>query len=113
MPSYPVTIATETTLQVPVPSSPSVSNRNNNSFKNEFRMEIPITIITSNDQENSIQENDRKEDGIIDYDQQVTIVTERIPSANGNNSNQTLKSILKRSSSRETFSRKNVSFMNA
>jgi hypothetical protein len=113
MPSYPATIATETTLQVPVPSSPSVSNRNNNSFKNEFRMEIPITIITSNDQENSIQQNDRKEDEIIDYDQQVTIVTERIPSANGNNSNQTLKSILKRSSSRETFSRKNVSFMNA
>ena len=30
-----------------------------------------------------------------------------------NNSNQTLKSILKRSSSRETVSRKNVSFMNA
>jgi hypothetical protein len=109
MPSHPATRAAETTLHRP--PSPSASNRNYNSFKNEFRMEIPVTVITSNDQENQILENNEKEDDIIDYDQQVTIVTERIPSANGN-SNQTLKSILKRSSSRETISRKNVSFMN-
>jgi hypothetical protein len=110
MPSHLTTITAETTLQVS--QSPSVSNRNYNNYKNEFRMKIPVTIITSNDQENSIQQNDGKEDGIIDYDQQITIVSERIPSANGN-SNQTLKSILKRSSSRETVCRKNVSFMNA
>jgi len=110
MPSHPATIAIETPLQVS--QSPSASNRNHNNFKNEFRMEIPVTVITSNDQEKSIQQINGKEDGIIDCDQHITIVTERVPSANGN-SNQTLKSILKRSSSRENVSRKNVSFMNA
>ena len=112
MPSHPATLAAETNL--PIPQSPLASNRNSNynSFKNEFRMEIPITVITSNDQENQSQEIVGKEDGIFDYDQQITILTERIPSANGN-SNQTLKSILKRSSSRDTVPRKNVSFMNA
>jgi hypothetical protein len=107
MPPHPATMAAETSLQLP--QSPPASNSNNNSYKNEFRMEIPVTIIPSNDQEN---QHDGKEDGIIEYDQQTTIITERIPSAN-TNSNQTLKSILKRSSSRDSVSRKNVSFMNA
>jgi hypothetical protein len=78
----------------------SSSINNNGNYKNEFHMEIPVTITTNNnDQENQNEQND----GIIHR--------ERISSAN-NNSNQTLKSILKRSSSREV-SRKNVSFMNA
>jgi hypothetical protein len=78
----------------PENSIPSVTNGN---YKNEFHMEIPVAITTNNDQENQIQIN-----------------RERLPSANNNNnSNQTLKSILKRSSSRERISRKNVSFMNA
>ncbi|CAF2546132.1 unnamed protein product [Rotaria sp. Silwood2] len=109
MPSHPTTIVDETSLHLS--HSPSTSNSNNNNYKNEFHMEIPVTIITRNNQENRLQLNDGREDGIINYDQ-TTIVTERIPSAN-TNSNQTLKSILKRSSSRETVSRKNVSFMNA
>ena len=92
--SQPATVVSETTSF----QSPSISN--NGSYKNEFRMEIPVTITTSNDQENQIEHNHRKEDGLF--------VRERFPSAN-----QTLKSILKRSSSRETVSRKNVSFMNA
>lgn len=116
MPSHPATLAAE--ISSSLPQSPSISNRktatnnnnnNDSSFKNEFRMEIPIQVITTAEQENSIQE---KEDGIVDYDQPITIITERISSANGN-SNQTLKSILKRSSSRDNVPRKNVSFMNA
>ncbi|CAF2750834.1 unnamed protein product [Rotaria sp. Silwood2] len=99
VPSHPASQQTETSSQ-----SLSASNSNNESYKNEFHMEIPVTITTSNDQENQNQVISGKEDGIISH--------ERIPSAN-NNSNQTLKSILKRSSSRETVSRKNVSFMNA
>jgi hypothetical protein len=110
MPPHPATMAAETSFQLP--QSPAASNSNNNSYKNEFRMEIPVTIIPSNGQENPVQQNDGKEDGIIEYDQQTTIITERIPSAS-TNSNQMLKSILKRSSSRENVSRKNVSFMNA
>jgi hypothetical protein len=111
IPTHSTSNAAETTLQVH--RSPSASSiRNNNSFKNEFNMEIPVKIITGNNQENPIEQNDEKEDGILDYDQQMTIMNECIPSANGN-SNPTLKSILKRSSSRETVSRKNVSFMNA
>ncbi|CAF1128851.1 unnamed protein product [Rotaria sp. Silwood1] len=109
MPSHPTTIVAETSLHLS--QSPSTSNSNNNNYKNEFHMEIPVTIITRDNQENRIQLNDGREDGIINYDQ-MTIVTERIPSANINSS-PTLKSILKRSSSRETVSRKNVSFMNA
>jgi hypothetical protein len=69
---------------------------NNGNYKNEFHMEIPVLITTNNDQENQIENNH-----------------ERLPLTNNNHSNQTLKSILKRSSSRETVSRKNVSFMNA
>jgi len=96
MSSHPATLLAES-------SSPSISlnnNNNNGNYKNEFHMEIPVTITTNNDQENQIQENNE------------IIHRERILSAN-NNSNQTLKSILKRSSSKETVSRKNVSFMNA
>jgi len=111
VPSSSATMPVKTTLQAPLSPSAS-SNRNNNSFKNEFRMEIPVTIVTSNDQENSIQRNGGKENGILDDDQQPSIFLERLPSANGA-SNAALKSILKRSSSRETVSRKNVSFMNA
>jgi hypothetical protein len=77
-------------------SSLQSTSGNNGNYKNEFHLEIPVTITTNNDQENQIQETD----GIIRR--------QRLPSAN----NQTLKSILKRSSSRETVSRKNVSFMN-
>jgi hypothetical protein len=97
MSSHPATLLAES-------SSPSISVNNNNNhngnYKNEFHMEIPVTITTNNDQENQIQQNNE------------IINRERISSAN-NNSNQTLKSILKRSSSKETVSRKNVSFMNA
>ena len=79
------------------------SASNNDSHKNEFYLEIPVTVTTSDGQENQVKVNTEKQDGIISH--------ERIPSMN-NNQNQTLKSILKRSSSRETVSRKNVSFMN-
>ena len=104
---------TETALQVP--SSPSASNqRNSSNFKNEFRMEIPVTVVTNTDQENPMEENEDKDDGIVDYDPTIVTVVERLSSTNGNgNSNSTLKSILKRSTSRETVTRKNVSFMNA
>jgi hypothetical protein len=81
-------------------SSQSTSVNNNGNYKNEFHMEIPVTITNNIDQENHIEQNDE------------IINRQRILSAN-NNSNLTLKSILKRSSSRETVSRKNVSFMNA
>jgi len=94
MSSHPPTIVSE------APSFQSSSASNNGNYKNEFRMEIPVTITTSNDQENQIEESNGKEDGLCNR--------ERFSS-----SNQTLKSILKRSSSRETVSRKNVSFMNA
>jgi hypothetical protein len=111
IPPHPATLAVENFLQLS--RSPSTNNNNNASYKNEFRMEIPVTVITDNDEENRIQPlNDEKEDGITDYDPQITIFTELIPSTNSN-SNQALKSILKRSPSRETISRKNVSFMNA
>ena len=104
---------TETALQVP--PSPSASNqRNSSNFKNEFRMEIPVTVVTNTDQENPMEENEDKDDGIVDYDPTIVTVVERLSSTNGNgNSNSTLKSILKRSTSRETVTRKNVSFMNA
>lgn len=78
MPSHPATALAED----------STSNGNNH-FKNEVRLEIPVSI----DQENRLDFFPR----------------ERLPSS----ANHTLKSILKRSSSRETVSRKNVSFMNA
>ncbi|CAF4954044.1 unnamed protein product, partial [Rotaria magnacalcarata] len=77
----------------------STSNSNNENYKNEFHLEIPVTITTSNDQENQSELINETEDGINNY--------ERILSEN-NNSNQALKSILKRSSSRETVSRKNI-----
>ena len=81
MPTHPTT--------TPVEDSPPSTSNGNNHFKNEFRMELPVTI----DQENRLDFHPR----------------ERLPSS----TNHTLKSILKRSSSRETVSRKNVSFMNA
>ena len=93
----PATTITTTPPQPENSTPPVVTNGN---YKNEFHMEIPVAITTNNDQENQIQ-----------------IIRERLPSANNNNnnnnSNQMLKSILKRSSSRERISRKNVSFMNA
>lgn len=99
VPSHPAPLIIET-----LPPSLSASNINNENYKNEFRMEIPVTIATSIDQENRNQLHNGKEDGVNSH--------ERIPSGN-NNSNQALKSILKRSSSRDTVSRKNVSFVNA
>ena len=83
-----------------VPSDATLSNSNN--YKNEFHIEIPVTISKSNDQEN----RDDNDDGIFIRERRASI-------SNGSNSNQTLKSILKRSSSRDTVARKNVSFMNA
>lgn len=81
--------------EIQMPSHPATtlledSPNGNNHFKNEFRMELPVTI----DQENRLNFHPR----------------EHLPSST---TNHTLKSILKRSSSRETVSRKNVSFMNA
>ncbi|CAF4076522.1 unnamed protein product [Rotaria magnacalcarata] len=99
VPARPIPRLSETSSQ-----SLSTSNSNNENYKNEFHLEIPVTITTSNDQENQSELNNETEDGINNY--------ERILSEN-NNSNQALKSILKRSSSRETVSRKNVSFVNA
>lgn len=114
VPSNSINTMTESTaLQVP-PSPSASTQRNSSNFKNEFRMEIPVTVVTSNDQENLIEDNEDKEDGIIDYDPPLMTIVERLSSSNGNgNSNPVLKSILKRSSSRETVTRKNVSFMNA
>jgi len=118
IPSHPVTLPAETSFNLP--QSPLISNRkttngsssSNSCFQSEFRTEIPIQVITNTEQENSIQEDEEKQDGIVDYDQPITIITERIPSANGN-SNQALKSILKRSSSRDNVPRKSVTFMHA
>ncbi|UJR16306.1 hypothetical protein I4U23_003212 [Adineta vaga] len=95
MPPHPSAIITEPSFQS--------SAVNNGSYKNELRMEIPVTITTSNDQENEIRLNSMKEEGLGNNER----------SRLTNNTNQALKSILKRSSSRETVSRKNVSFMNA
>ena len=106
MPSHPVTVAAETPPS-PVASSPSTSTPG--SYKNEFHLEIPVTIVTSAEQENSLlmrddqQQQTNKEDALLDDDQRSLLSA--YP-------NQTLKSILKRSSSREAVSRKNVSFMN-
>ncbi|CAF0853439.1 unnamed protein product [Adineta steineri] len=109
VPPHPATIAAESFLHFP--RSPSTSNLNTNSYKNEFRMEIPVTVITNSDQENYMQGNYRRSsDGLMDYDPNITIMSERTPSAS---STQTLKSILKRSASRDSVLRKNVSFMNA
>ena len=93
MPSHPATLAAETP---PLPSSPPPG-----SYKNEFHLEIPVTIVTSAEQENSPAS---KEEALLDDDQRTLLAS---------HPNHTLKSILKRSSSRETVSRKNVSFMNA
>lgn len=108
LPSQTASIISDNSVQSS--QSPSHTNSNTSNYKNEFRMEIPITIITKDDQENRMELNDRQEDGIVNFNQHRTIVNELIPSSN---TNQTLKSILKRSTSRETVSRKNVSFMNA
>ncbi len=96
----PVLHEIQTSSHSPSSQPETSTSVNNGNYKNEFHLEIPVTITTTNDQENQIQTNN----GLINR--------ERLPSSN-NNSNQTLKSILKRSSSRETVSRKNVSFMNA
>lgn len=85
MPFHPATELVENSSSTPTTTS--------SNFKNEFHMEIPV----STDQENQVEVN------------QNFVHHERLPSS----ANQTLKSILKRSSSRETVSRKNVSFMNA
>lgn len=88
LPSYPTAPTTISENSSALTTSASISNGNN--YKNEFHMEIPVTVTTNN---NHDQENRRR-------------------SSANRNSHQTLKSILKRSSSRETVSRKNVSFMN-
>ena len=89
-------------------SSPSVSPRQNSSYKNEFHLEIPVTFVSSNDQENQRQHAR----GLADYDQQQSTMFNELMGSASPYSNQALKSILKRSSSRDTISRKNVSFMN-
>ncbi|CAF1368886.1 unnamed protein product [Adineta ricciae] len=109
IPPQPATVATESLLNFP--RSSASNHRNPNNYKNEFRMEIPVTVVANNDQENFTQNTITSTDGILDYDLPIpTVPVLRIPSAS---SNQALKSILKRSASRETVLRKNVSFMNA
>ncbi|CAF1663163.1 unnamed protein product, partial [Adineta ricciae] len=88
------------------PRSSASNHRNPNNYKNEFRMEIPVTVVANNDQENFTQNTITSTDGILDYDLPIpTVPVLRIPSAS---SNQALKSILKRSASRETVLRKNA-----
>ena len=95
MPSYPATPAASRLSS----ASLSASNSKNGQYKNECHIEIPVTFATSNDQENRIEQLNGHDDEIF--------IREPISSI------KTLKSILKRSSSRDTVSRKNVSFMNA
>lgn len=113
MPSHPVTLPAESP---PPPSSTNGTNAGNAAlFKNEFRMEIPVTVLPNHhDQDHSFHSNPNKEeeDDLEDESQPTILIAERLISATPN-SNPTLKSILKRSTSRETVSRKNVSFLNA
>ena len=70
---------------VEAPTTTTNSHANSGNYKNEFHIEIPVTITTNNgEQENQLDER-----------------------------NYRLKSILKRSSSRDAVTRKNVSFLNA
>ena len=82
----------------PTTTTTTSSSSTSNNFKNEFHMEIPVSLTSTTDQENRSELS-------TDF-----VHRQRLPSST---TNQTLKSILKRSSSRETVSRKNVSFMNA
>ena len=82
-------------------------------------MEIPVNVLpTSHDLETSFHSASNREDDDDEEEQQhqhqhqTVLIHERLISA-APNSTQTLKSILKRSSSRENVARKNVSFMNA
>lgn len=110
IPSHPAPLTVE--------SPPLISSSLPNSFKNEFRMEIPVNVLpTSHELETNFHSVTNREDDDDDDEnetthQQTMLISERLISANPN-SNQTLKSILKRSSSRENVARKNVSFMNA
>ena len=96
MPSYPASRLSS--------ASPSASNSKTGQYKNECHIEIPVMFATSNDQENRIEHLNGHDDEIF--------IREPISSIKPY-PHQTLKSILKRSSSRDTVSRKNVSFMNA
>ena len=111
MPSHPATLVAENSPSfVPVNSSTTIRGQ----FKNEFRLEIPVTLLNSNDQENSMQDENEKHEEDQDEEHSMVMSNERfILTTPATNSNPTLKSILKRSSSRDTVSRKNVSFMNA
>ncbi|CAF0786870.1 unnamed protein product [Adineta steineri] len=102
--SHPLLMTSEPSFQSTSATNNINNNMNNGNYKNEFRMEIPVTLTTSSDQENQIQQNNGKEDGFNSDEHRRST---------NNNSNPTLKSILKRSSSRDSVSRKNVSFMNA
>lgn len=101
-------------IQMP---SDSKSSATNGGFKNEFHMEIPVTVVSGNEQENHLDQQQqqhqlppmpvtRDENG-MEYR-----FRDRSASTSNSHSNQTLKSILKRSSSRDNVPRKNVSFMN-
>lgn len=92
LPPHPPTVISENSSLLS-----TIASSQNGNFKNEFHMEIPVT---NHDQENRLERIDEIH------------LRKRISSAN-QNSHQTLKSILKRSSSRETVSRKTVSFVNA
>ncbi|CAF0928387.1 unnamed protein product [Didymodactylos carnosus] len=91
-------------------------------YKNEFRLQLPVTIL--NNHENSL--NNRENDLNIDENENILINTEQrsrsarhsltdcfndMPSTAATSSSNQLKSILKRSSSRDAVSRKSVSFM--
>ena len=90
------------------PSLPPPSPWPSSSYKNEYHLEIPVTFVSSNDQDNQRQHAH----GLADYDHQPANMFSELMGSASPYSNQTLKSILKRSSSRDTISRKNVSFMN-
>jgi len=87
--------------EIQMPSDPKSSSTNGN-FKNEFHMEIPVNVVTTTDQENRLDQQNESEFRFRD----------RRASTSNSHPNPTLKSILKRSSSRDNVPRKNVSFMN-
>lgn len=108
-PPHPATMAAEDSTSNLSMNTPNSNNRAQ--FKNEFRMEIPVTVMSpdEDDPENQMQRNDENQNVLVGETRRLNINEK----ATSTNSNPALKSILKRSSSRETVSRKNVSFVNA
>jgi hypothetical protein len=88
--------------EIQMPSTTSETSRGK--FKNEFHIEIPVTITTNNDQENFDRQGNGCARRASHRDYTSSLISQ--------NSNPSLKSILKRSSSRDTVLRKNVSFLN-